>query len=122
MGSITEPPEVLGHLIGGALVGTFFGILMAYGLVGPMAKALEATYAADAKYMECIKVGIVAHMQGYAPQVSVEFARKVLGSDVRPSFAEVEDPASPRNRRLSIVLLRGSAVSPDAEEGQEPPR
>jgi len=122
MGSITEPPEVLGHLIGGALVGTFFGILMAYGMVGPMAKALEATYAADAKYMECIKVGIVAHMQGYAPQVSVEFARKVLGSDVRPSFAEVEDPASPRNRRLSIVLLRGSAVSPDAEEGQEPPR
>ncbi|MBT3989419.1 MAG: flagellar motor stator protein MotA [Rhodospirillaceae bacterium] len=91
MGSITEPPEVLGHLIGGALVGTFFGILISYGLVSPMASSLGKTFAADSKYMECIKVGVVAHMQGYAPQVSVEFARKVLGSDVRPSFAEVEE-------------------------------
>ncbi len=91
MGSITEPPEVLGHLIGGALVGTFFGILISYGLVSPMASSIGKTFAADSKYLECIKVGIVAHMQGYAPQVSVEFARKVLGSDVRPSFAEVEE-------------------------------
>ncbi len=91
MGSITEPPEVLGHLIGGALVGTFFGILISYGLVSPMASALGKTFAADAKYMECIKTGVVAHMQGYAPQVSVEFARKVLNSNVRPSFAEVEE-------------------------------
>ena len=91
MGSITEPPEVLGHLIGGALVGTFFGILMSYGLVGPMGTSLENTFNADAKYMECIKVGIIAHMQGYAPQVSVEFARKVLNTSVRPTFAEVEE-------------------------------
>jgi chemotaxis protein MotA len=67
MGSITEPPEVLGHLIGGALVGTFFGILVSYGLVSPMAQMIEKTSAADSKYLECIKVGIVAHMQGYAP-------------------------------------------------------
>jgi chemotaxis protein MotA len=91
MGSITEPPEVLGHLIGGALVGTFFGILMSYGLVAPMARSLEAAFMAESKYMECIKVAIVAHMQGYAPQVSIEFARKVLTPDVRPSFAEVEE-------------------------------
>lgn len=91
MGSITEPPEVLGHLIGGALVGTFFGILISYGLVGPMAASLEQTHSADSKYLECMKVGIIAHMQGYAPQVSVEFARKVLTSDVRPSFTEVEE-------------------------------
>ena len=91
MGSITEPPEVLGHLIGGALVGTFFGILMSYGLVGPIARSVEAAFAAESKYMECIKIAIVAHMQGYAPQVSIEFARKILGTDVRPSFAEVEE-------------------------------
>jgi chemotaxis protein MotA len=91
MGSITEPPEVLGHLIGGALVGTFFGILMSYGFVGPMGISLANTFSADAKYLECMKVGIVAHMQGYAPQVSVEFARKVLNSSVRPTFAEVEE-------------------------------
>ena len=91
MGSITEPPEVLGHLIGGALVGTFFGILVSYGFVGPMAATLEATYNADSKFLECMKVGIVAHMQGYAPQVSVEFARKILTTDVRPTFTEVEE-------------------------------
>jgi chemotaxis protein MotA len=91
MGSITEPPEVLGHLIGGALVGTFSGVLAAYGCVGPIAKSLENTFSAEARYLECVKTGIIAHMQGYAPQVSVEFARKTLGSNVRPSFGEVEE-------------------------------
>ncbi|MCW9040051.1 MAG: MotA/TolQ/ExbB proton channel family protein, partial [Rhodospirillales bacterium] len=91
MGSITEPPEVLGHLIGGALVGTFFGVFMAYGIVGPMGRALEQTFDAEGKYMQCIKTGIIAHMQGYAPQVSIEFARKILNTDVRPTFAEVEE-------------------------------
>ena len=56
-----------------------------------MAKSLEAVFAADSKYLECIKTGIVAHMQGYAPQVSIEFARKILTSYVRPSFAELEE-------------------------------
>ena len=94
MGSITEPPEVLGHLIGGALVGTFSGILISYGFVTPMGKSLEQTFNAEAHYLACIKTAILAHMQGYAPQVSVEFARKSLSSDVRPSFAEVEEMVS----------------------------
>lgn len=91
MGSITEPPEVLGHLIGGALVGTFFGILMSYGLVGPVASSVEQSFNADSSYLGCIKTGIIAHMQGYAPQVSIEFARKTLNSNVRPTFSEVEE-------------------------------
>lgn len=91
MGAITEPPEVLGHLIGGALVGTFSGVLIAYGLVGPIGKSLEQTFNAEAKYLLCIKVAIIAHVQGYAPQVSVEFCRKVLNTNVRPTFAEVEE-------------------------------
>ena len=91
MGSITEPPEVLGHLIGGALVGTFFGILMSYGLVGPIANSVEQSFNADSSYLTCIKTGIIAHMQGYAPQVSIEFARKTLNSNVRPTFSEVEE-------------------------------
>ncbi len=94
MGSITEPPEVLGHLIGAALVGTFSGILISYGFVAPMASSLAATLAKDSHYYGCIKAGLIAHMQGYAPQVSVEFARKTLESDARPSFAEVEDMIS----------------------------
>lgn len=91
MGSITEPPEVLGHLIGGALVGTFSGILMSYGLVSPISRSLEQTFDAESQYLQCIKVGVIAHMQGYAPQVSIEFCRKILLSSVRPTFSEVEE-------------------------------
>ncbi len=91
MGSITEPPEVLGHLIGGALVGTFFGIFVSYGFAAPIANSIGTTFDADSHYLACIKTGIIAHMQGYAPQVSVEFVRKSLSSNVRPSFVEVEE-------------------------------
>ena len=91
MGSITEPPAVLGHLIGGALVGTFMGVLLSYGFVGPMASALKAVDEAEMKYLQCIKVGLLAHLQGYPPAVSVEFARKALLHDTRPSFYEIED-------------------------------
>ena len=94
MGSITEPPEVLGHLIGGALVGTFIGVLLAYGLIGPIASSLKATYDAEAKYYQCLKAGLIAYLQGYAPAVCVEFARKALLSNVRPTFYEVEDAVS----------------------------
>jgi chemotaxis protein MotA len=91
MGSITEPPEVLGHLIGGSLVGTFFGIFMSYGFAAPIAKSVSQSFESDGHYLACIKTGLIAHMQGYAPQVSVEFARKTLMSHMRPSFVEVEE-------------------------------
>lgn len=94
MGSITEPPEVLGHLIGAALVGTFFGVLMSYGIFAPIASAIAAVDNADAKYYQCMKAGLLAHMQGYPPSVSVEFARKVLLSTERPNFYEVEQAVS----------------------------
>lgn len=91
MSSITEPPEVLGGLIAAALVGTFSGIFFSYGFVTPMGQSLASIQAAESSYMSCIKMGLVGHMQGYAPQISVEFARKSLPSEVRPSFAEVEE-------------------------------
>ncbi len=91
MGSITEPPEVLGEKIGAALVGTFLGVLLAYGLVGPIASNLKMYADADSKYYHCIKAGLLAHMQGYAPAVSVEFARKILMAHERPSFTELEE-------------------------------
>jgi chemotaxis protein MotA len=94
MGAITEPPEVLGKLIGGALVGTFLGVFLAYGFIGPIASQLNATYDADTKYFQCIKAGLLAYLQGYAPAICVEFARKALLSDVRPSFYEVEEAVS----------------------------
>ncbi|HYE00079.1 MAG TPA: flagellar motor stator protein MotA [Alphaproteobacteria bacterium] len=91
MGSITEPPAVLGKLIGGALVGTFFGVLAAYGFVAPVATALKAIYDTESKYYQCMKAGLLAHVSGYAPAISVEFARKTLTSDVKPTFFEVEE-------------------------------
>ncbi len=91
MGSITEPPEVLGHLIGAALVGTFSGVLFSYGFFAPYGRAIANAYDSDTQYLNCMKAGLLAHMQGYAPQVSIEFARKTLPPSVRPSFAEVEE-------------------------------
>ena len=91
MGSITEPPEILGKLIGGALVGTFLGVWIAYGFVGPLSGAIKGANEANGRYLLCIKAGIIAHIQGYAPQISVEFARKVLLTSARPTFIEVED-------------------------------
>ncbi|HOT83257.1 MAG: flagellar motor stator protein MotA [Rhodospirillales bacterium] len=90
MGAITEPPEVLGHLIGAALVGTFTGVLAAYGVVSPIARSLEAKFEEETHFLECIKIGLVAHTQGYAPQVSIELARKTLHGKLRPSFAEMD--------------------------------
>ena len=90
MGSISEPPEVLGHLIGGALVGTFFGVFMAYGFVAPIASAIKERNDTELKYYVCIKTCLLAFLQGAAPQVSVEFGRKILAHDVQPTFVEVE--------------------------------
>ena len=90
MGAISEPPEVLGHMIGGALVGTFFGVFVAYGFLGPMAQSLRGIFESESKYLLSLKTGLLAHVSGQAPVMAVEFARKSLLADVRPSFEEVE--------------------------------
>jgi chemotaxis protein MotA len=91
MGSISGSAEEIGHHVGAALVGTFLGILMAYGFVGPMAKSLEHQAAAEAKFFECIKICLLATVNGYSPQIAVEFGRKSLFSHDRPSFNELEE-------------------------------
>lgn len=91
MGSISEPPEILGKLIGAALVGTFLGVLVSYGFVAPMGRYMGEYYAAKTKYMEIIKVALMAHVKGNAPVISVEFARNSLGEHERPSFLELEE-------------------------------
>lgn len=91
MGSITEPPEVLGRMIGHALVGTFLGVWMAYGFCAPIASALKARLEEESKYMQCLKIGLLGHLHGYAPSISIEYARKAINSELRPSFLEVEE-------------------------------
>jgi chemotaxis protein MotA len=90
MASVGAAPAVLGGMIAGALVGTFLGILMAYGFVSPLASLLEQKADEAAKELVCVKTTLLASMQGYAPAIAVEFGRKVLFSTERPSFAELE--------------------------------
>jgi chemotaxis protein MotA len=90
MGSIDKPPSVLGAMIGSALVGTFLGVLLAYGMVGPLAQRLKSVVEEEAKFLEVIRAIIVAHLHGNAPQVSVEVGRKAVPSGMMPSFADVE--------------------------------
>ncbi|MBX6393089.1 MAG: flagellar motor stator protein MotA [Burkholderiales bacterium] len=90
MSSVGLPPAELGKLIGHALVGTFLGVLLSYGFVGPIAGKLEQRVAESTKILECIKVTLLASLNGYPPALAVEFGRKVLYSTERPSFAELE--------------------------------
>ncbi|GAC88390.1 flagellar motor chemotaxis protein MotA [Gluconobacter thailandicus F149-1 = NBRC 100600] len=94
MASISKPPIVLGEMIAGALVGTFLGILLAYGIVAPIAGRLGGVVEEEASYLDLVRSVIVAHLQGNAPQVSVEIGRKSIPSDLMPTFQEVEESLS----------------------------
>ncbi|MBC7513125.1 MAG: flagellar motor stator protein MotA [Herminiimonas sp.] len=91
MESVGLPPSELGMLIAHALVGTFLGILLAYGFVGPLSSLLEQKLHESSKMFQCVKVTLLASLNGYAPALAVEFGRKVLFSTERPSFAELEE-------------------------------
>lgn len=91
MASVGLPPAELGILIANALVGTFLGILLAYGFVSPISSVLEQKLHESSKVFQCVKVTLLASLNGYAPALAVEFGRKVLFSTERPSFTELED-------------------------------
>ncbi len=90
MGSIDQPPAVLGKLIGGALVGTFLGVWVSYGFLAPIAGSIKEGQQSHHMILVAIKAGILAYLNGYAPIVAVEFVRKNIESEYRPSFAELE--------------------------------
>jgi len=90
MGAISEPPEVLGRMIGSALVGTFMGVFLAYGIVGPMSVRLKAIVDEDALFYHVIRDILVAHLHGNAAQVSVEIGRGSVPTPCQPSFQELE--------------------------------
>jgi chemotaxis protein MotA len=90
MGAIDGPAAEIGHKVGAALVGTFLGILLSYGFAQPLATALELRVAQNSSYEQCMKAGVLAMYKGFSPMVSVEFARRVLPDEVRPTFDETE--------------------------------
>lgn len=94
MSHINEPPAVLGAMIGGALTGTFLGVLLAYGVAGPFASRLTAVLTEESKYHEVIRAVLVTHLHGNAPQVSVESGRKMVPNEHMPTFQELEEAVS----------------------------
>ena len=91
MGSITQPPEILGAMIGGALVGTFLGVFLAYGMVGPFATRLGAVVEEEGAFYKIIQSVLVAHLHGNAAQISVEIGRGSIPSEAQPSFLQMEE-------------------------------
>nr|WP_202438288.1 flagellar motor stator protein MotA [Dickeya fangzhongdai] len=88
---VDRPAAELGMMIAHAMVGTFLGILLAYGFVSPLASLLRQKNSEKLKVLQCIKVTLLSSLNGYAPQIAVEFGRKTLYSTVRPSFTEMEE-------------------------------
>jgi chemotaxis protein MotA len=91
MSHIDQPPAILGAMIGGALTGTFLGVLLAYGMVGPFSTRMAGIVQEEAKYLEVIRAVLVTHLHGNAPQVSVESGRKMVPTEHMPTFQELEE-------------------------------
>jgi chemotaxis protein MotA len=90
MGSLGGPPEEIGHKVAAALVGTFLGILLCYGLFGPLAGAMSKINDAESEYYHCLRVGVISFIKGSPPIIATEFARRTIPGAVRPSFKEME--------------------------------
>lgn len=90
MGSLGGPPEAIGEHVAAALVGTFLGILLSYGLVSPLAANIEKTLDAESQFYQTLRAGLMAFSKGMAPSISVEFARRAVPHDQRPTFKETE--------------------------------
>jgi chemotaxis protein MotA len=91
MGAIGGPAEEIGHKVGAALVGTFLGVLLCYGFVGPLATNLRTRNQSNSAYMTCLKQCLLAFCKGFPPSIAVEYGRRSIPSEIRPSFIEVEE-------------------------------
>lgn len=104
MGALGGPPEEIGHKVAAALVGTFLGILLCYGLFGPLAANMGKANEAEAQFYHCLRVAAAAFVRGSAPILSIEFARRTIPAEVRPTFQEMEQ----------FCKNRGGAAAPEA--------
>ena len=109
MGALGGPPEEIGKKVAAALVGTFLGILLSYGVVSPIASNLEKTNDAESQYYQMLRAGVMAFAKGMAPIIAVEFARRAIPPSVRPSFKEME--ATCKGKPAAVA----GAAAPDAK-------
>ena len=107
LASADRPAAELGSLIAHAMVGTFLGILLAYGFISPLATVLRQKSAETTKMMQCVKITLLSNLNGYAPPIAVEFGRKTLYSSERPSFIELEE---------HVRAVRNPAAQPESTE------
>jgi chemotaxis protein MotA len=91
MGSLGGPPEEIGHKVAAALVGTFLGILLCYGLLGPMASRMGKVADEEGHFYHVVRVAVISFLKGSSPLVAIEFARRAVPGHVRPSFQELEN-------------------------------
>lgn len=91
MGSIDQPPEILGKLIGGALVGTFLGVFLAYGLVGPFASKVSSVVEEDGHFYQLIREVLVANLHNHAAAICIEVGRQNTPSHIRPNYSDLEE-------------------------------
>jgi len=131
MGALGGPPEEIGHKVAAALVGTFLGILLCYGFAGPLASHMDKLREAESCYYRCLRVGIMAFVRGDSPILAVEFARRAIPGDVRPSFKEMEGAcrgpsqvavaAQQERRWKNKASLSSSSASLSSSSGRKPP-
>jgi chemotaxis protein MotA len=116
MGALGGPPDEIGHKVAAALVGTFLGILMCYGFFGPLASNMAKANDAEAQFYHCLRVGVAAFIRGAAPSLSIEFARRTIPADVRPTFKEMEqnckrsaaNTGAPQEKDAPVAAAKGS--------------
>ena len=122
MGAIDGPPAEIGHKVGAALVGTFLGILLSYGFAQPLAGSLEQRVTEEAHYEQCIKAGLLAMYKGFPPVIAIEFARRVLPDELRPSFERPNSSARARKSRGGgRMSMKGHADHHHQEEERPRP-
>ncbi len=114
MGALGGPPEEIGHKVAAALVGTFLGILLCYGLFGPIAASMGKANEAEAHFYHCLRVAVAAFVRGSAPILSVEFARRTIPAEVRPTFPEMEQFCKKKAPGPEAAPAPGSPAAPEA--------
>lgn len=118
MGALGGPPEEIGHKVGAALVGTFLGILLCYGVLGPMAGKMGRAAEEEDHFYHVVRVALIAFLKGTSPAMAVEFGRRAVPGHVRPSFTELENlcknkvPAAAAQTSTSAVKPSPSAAKP----------
>jgi len=115
MGAIGGPPEEIGHKVAAALVGTFLGILLCYGVLGPMASKMGKAAEEEGHFYHAIRVALIAFLKGTSPLMAVEFGRRAVPSHVRPSFSELENACKGKTP-AGAPAAKGAKSAPQAEE------